>query len=313
MRKLLVVLALCLLGAGIAPAGWAKDLTYFAIADSYAFGFTTDKPKAQDPNAVNAPSFGEPGYVAAYAQFLSQKTGTSVKTVNLAIPGESTDTFYTGGSHGAVLNLNYYAPPGLVPVSSPAGVYLTNAKPQYDLLLEMINQAHAQNRDVYRITIHLGGNDLQVLLSDPEYVFGSDATRAAKLLRVLARVASNYERLLAKLREKAPEARVVVLSYPNAFRALDYYPNPFVIPGVSYERITTPAVVSLNALLAVEAARFGARYVDLFLPFFNHEAQWTYILDPYGSPGPIFGTRIPNAHPNVIGYGVIANLLKAQE
>ena len=304
MRKLLVVLALCFLGASLSPACWAKHKTYVVLGDSYAFGYTTDNPA--DPDAFQGPSYGEPGYVAGYARALDPRSSNSpnkLQTVNLAIPGETSTTFFTGGSYGAPANLHYSS--SLYPVYSDSGEFLfyTNAQSQFQRLLETIEKARAQKREIYRITIHLGGNDLQELLSDPEYVYGDDAARQAKLRPVLARVAANYERLLATLREKAPEARVVILGYPNAFRAL----------GAFYQSMTEPAIQGLNAVLAREAARWGARYVDVYTPFLGHEGEWTYILDPYGSPGPIYGTRLPNAHPRPAGYGVMADLLVAQE
>lgn len=300
MKKLFLVLILCLL---VVPAGWAKDKVYLTVGDSYAFGFTTDNPA--DPTAVTGPSYGEPGYSAAYASYLQSRVDGALTAVNLSIPGETTDSFFHGGSHGAVLNLRYHAFPGLTPVYSAAGdfLYVTNAKSQFQLLLETIRQQRAENREIYRITIHLGGNDLQALLSDPNFLSADSATRSAKLVPVLARAAANYERLLSALRQAAPEARVVLLGYPNPFRAL----------GPIEQIMTDPLALGMNTLLAAEALRFGARYVDVYTPFLGHEGQWTYILDPYGSPGPIYGVRIPNAHLNALGNAVITNLLIAQE
>ena len=301
VRKLLIVLILCLLSALSSPACWAKQKIHLTIGDSYAFGYTTDNP--DDPSAFKGQSYGEPGYSAAYAAYLQSRTSDTLKSINLSIPGETTTSFFTGGSHGAAANLHYST--SLYPVYSEFGefLYVTNAKSQYKLLLETIQQARAEKSEIYRITIHLGGNDLQELLSSGEFVSAESATRSAMLVPVLARASANYDRLLGALRKAAPEARVILLSYPNPFRAL----------GPVYQVMTDPLALGMNSLLTTKALLFDARFVDVYTPFLGHEGEWTYILDPYGSPGPIYGVRIPNAHLNALGNAVVANLLIAQE
>lgn len=100
MRWSLPVLAISA-GAplALAPAASAQTATYLAVGDSLAYGF--------DTLTTTPRSLGDRGYVAPYADWLQSITGQRPRIVNLGVPAESTETFFTGGSLGYLFNSNY--------------------------------------------------------------------------------------------------------------------------------------------------------------------------------------------------------------
>src|SRR5262249_24799542 len=104
--KCAAVASLAILFAVPAIAGPLE--TYLALGDSIAFGQTDTIPV----------SFGDQGYVALYADFLAtQNAGARPNVVNLAVPGETSTSFFTGVSPPGLpahelldsFNLNYQA------------------------------------------------------------------------------------------------------------------------------------------------------------------------------------------------------------
>ena len=72
-----------------APAMAGPIETYLALGDSIAFGQTNIIPV----------SLGDQGYVTLYADFLAkQNAGVRPNVVNLAFPGETSTSFFTGVS-----------------------------------------------------------------------------------------------------------------------------------------------------------------------------------------------------------------------
>lgn len=293
MKKVLALIALCLVVAGQAPAVRAEKAqpvpaTYLALGDSYAFGYTTE--------AEAEPSPGYQGYVALYAERLETKK-RPLNVINLAIPGETSATFFTGGSPGAYLNQNYPLTP------TPAG-YPTNAIPQMDLALTRIEQEHQAGRAVTRITLQIGGNDLLALVTNPEFGTVDEARRQQALAYVLDRVAARYAEILRRLRAAAPEALLLTVGYLNPFPPLG--------PSFPFQDFARQAVPALNRVIAARSRAAGAIYVDLYDRFLGHEGQWTNITGA-PTPGPTPGTQAPNVHPNDKGYKVIAHLLLAAD
>jgi lysophospholipase L1-like esterase len=102
--------ALILLGlAPLLPAvarGEDRGRTYIALGDSLAFGVTNITPV----------SYGDQGYVKLYADWLAtQDDGVRPRVVNLAISGETSDSFFTGvlppwWGRDILNNLNYTSP-----------------------------------------------------------------------------------------------------------------------------------------------------------------------------------------------------------
>src|SRR5262245_2107030 len=101
-----------LLIAGLAPVQHASAQsghsvkTYIALGDSVAFGETDVLPV----------SYGDQGYVKPFADWLgTQFAGVRPKVINLAISGETSDSFFTGTlppwwGRATLANLNYTRP-----------------------------------------------------------------------------------------------------------------------------------------------------------------------------------------------------------
>ena len=294
MNKVRLLLAFCLVVLSGAVGGCGgttrtAPATYLAVGDSYAAGYTTA--------AAATPSFGFPGYVLPYAGWLAAKN-PRLGVVNLAIPGETSETFFSTGSTGAPFNRHYSL------VLAPGG-YPTNAVSQADLIVSRIRQEHEAGRSVYRITVQLGGNDLLALVVDPGFLAADEATRQQRLTETLAGTRSRYREVLRILRAAAPEAVILAVGYTNPFPPLG--------PLFPAQGFAVEAVPALNAVIAAESAAAGAIYVDIYERFLGHEAEWTFITSGVPTPGPTPGTEAPNVHPNDAGYAAIAELLQAAD
>ena len=116
------------------------------------------------------------------------------------------------------------------------------------------------------------------------------------------------DNIYATIRAKAPNARILVVGYP------DLLPSPSLssCPSnlLAFDEIAWLDGVEkyLNDTIAFEAARNGAEYVDLSHAFVNHELC---TLDPYVNPlfTILFTTPI---HPNEVGQGKMAAAVMAQ-
>src|SRR4051812_40436208 len=74
------------------PAPAAGIPTYLALGDSMAFGET---------NFTHNPSSGDRGYVSLYADHLAALNGgVRPHVINYGVDGETTTTFFQGGTQG---------------------------------------------------------------------------------------------------------------------------------------------------------------------------------------------------------------------
>ena len=247
---------------------------YVALGDSYAYGYT---------NQTATPyTTGDQGYVRLFADYLATQNDSQRPDVfNLANPGETTASFLRGSGP---------APPR----------YNQNYAPDFSQNQAALFAALADERDISVVTLQIGGNDLLGLVADPAFLFGAAAARQTRLDAAFATLETNYRALLRQINALAPNARVLILGYPDPFAGLGAQ-NP--LAGLS-----TPIAQRENALYERLAGEFGARYVDLFAAFAGRETELTLITtdDPPGS-------GYPNFHPTFTGYQEIAARLAAQE
>ncbi|MES2460311.1 MAG: GDSL-type esterase/lipase family protein [Armatimonadota bacterium] len=261
-------------GSGSSPRA-TIERRYIALGDSYAYGYST---RAGTPTG-----FGDIGYVRLFADALkADNGGARPEVLNLAIPGETTATYLRAGSGTPALpyNRNYTA---------------TNAPSQSALLV----QKTAENSiPIGWVTAQVGGDDLLNLLIDPVFLGASPVQRQSIIAVTLDTLRSNLRTILTQVRNTAPQARVLVLGYPDPFAGLGAE-NP--LAGIS-----TPLAEQVNSLISQAANEASARYVDLFTPFLGQETMLTLITtqDPPDS-------GVPNFHPSPAGYGRIAELLVA--
>lgn len=255
------------------PSDTARGV-YVALGDSYAYGYTNQ-------NATPYTT-GDQGYVRLFADYLAtQNSNQRPDVFNLANPGETTASFLRGFGP---------APPR----------YNQNYAPDFNQNQAALFAAVADERDIAVVTLQIGGNDLLGLVADSVFLFGTASARQTRLDAAFATLETNYRAILQQINALAPNARVLVLGYPDPFAGLGPQ-NP--LAGLS-----TPIAQRENALYERLAADFGARYVDLFAPFAGRETELTLITtdNPPGS-------GYPNFHPNFTGYQVIAARLAAQE
>jgi len=135
------------------------------------------------------------------------------------------------------------------------------------------------------------------------YLSSNTAAEKSLLASALTGVQANYDSLLSQITTLAPQARVQALGYYNAYAALP--PGSFVNDAL---RTVSPALIQgLNGVIAQEAAKYHAQYVDLYDPFLGHEDTLTLANQTLASS---FGP-VPNDHPTAAGYEVITTQLEA--
>src|SRR5438105_2384829 len=152
-RKSILALAVLVASSVVGARAEAEDVkTYLSLGDSLAFGYT-------DPQHV-VPSLGDQGYVKPYADALAARDGGNrPHVVNLALFGETTGSFFGAGGPPAREN---EAALGM-PATSLNLNYPNAATSQNDLLLSTIGAEQKAGRQIDRVTVSLGANDLFAL------------------------------------------------------------------------------------------------------------------------------------------------------
>ena len=264
--------ATCAFGAARVGSAAPIKQDYIALGDSIAFGET---------DFTHNPSDGDRGYVSLYADSLAGQSGGRPRVFNLAVDGETSNTFFNGGPQGSgpapgqpapQLNTNYPNPPVT----------------QNALLLSTIASEQAAGHQIGTVSVQLGANDLYQLALSPGFLTESPANQQADIAAALAKLQTNDATLLAELHALVPHANVLLVGYFNPFNGTPSNP----LAGVA-----DPAIKALNALLAGEAAAFHATYVDTYTPFVGHELKYTYIASG-------------NVHPNEKGYHVMVRAME---
>jgi lysophospholipase L1-like esterase len=168
--------------------------------------------------------------------------------------------------------------------------------PQYDAL--------KPSTDV--VTVAIGGNDTGLvaaalscinLLPEPAGTSCKARFTAGGTDQLAARIAATapaFGQALDRIRQLAPNARILVTGYGTYVRPNGCYPIIPVWPAdANYLQAT---IDRLNAMLAAQAAAHGAHYVDLRTPSINHDAcapisqRWLEGLIPTAVAAPL--------HPN---------------
>ena len=287
MRPTTLTLVASALSLGATLPATAESV-YIALGDSITFG-ETDLRYIQ--------SFGDQGYVANYADILARTTGERPIIVNLAIDGETTDSFVDNTGR---------VPPVVGRTDTPLQLQNLsydpdNLIPQQQLFRQSVAEQRAMGNTIDTVSITLGFNDLADLANAPNGVERIDER--------IATYRGNYDAILGDIRDRLPDANLFVLNYFNPFPADPDSPAaPIFFQGGA----------QLNATIADLAAEYDAFLVDTFTPFVGREAELTFLDEfPAGSTVPEphpFGdgtAPIGNVHPNAAGYQVIANALVA--
>jgi lysophospholipase L1-like esterase len=164
--------------------------------------------------------------------------------------------------------------------------------------------------DASQITVTVGGNDIDAgaaavhcaaLASTPECRAALFNSIAVKLPQLPAKI----KKMVAVIKDKAPQARIMLTGYPRLFTV-----NDFMTPGQkSMARTVNAAADLLNATIAVSALANRVGYLSVTQRFINHgigSAQpWivgfppvcasSLTCAPDGQPGDVF-------HPTRAGH-----------
>lgn len=254
--------------AGASPAGHAgRD--YVALGDSYASGPLI--PDQLDAHCLRS-SHNYPSLVATHEQ---------VRLTDVSCSGATT--------------AELTAPQG----SAPA-------------------QLDALDRGTDLVTLSIGGNDIgfSKVIATCAGVTASDPTGAPcrahftadgrdQLAERIQETAPKVATAIRAIHRRAPHARVAVVGYPDLFpddgSGCTSASVPFAAGDFAYLRDTEKA---LNAMLAVQAQKAGARYVDTYTPTIGHDMcrptgeRWIESLAPATPAAP--------AHPNAQGEEAMA-------
>lgn len=270
MKRATIFCMAAAISALASSAALASNSTYISLGDSLAFGFTTlsDGP---------FPNNGDRGYVGPYADWLAtQRGGDRPNVINLAIPGESSVSYYNTSQAFRAANTNY------------TGVNLS----QSQLFHQTVAAQTSLGNTIDTITISLGPNDFLSVASQPDFLT-LPATQQLQILGdTLNTLAGNYLAIAAEARAAAPNANIIIVGDYNPYAILPQSPlYPFA--GVLIDNI--------NQIGQAAAAGVGGRFVDTAHAFIGHEAEYTHILDdPFPNE---------NIHPTTLGYRVIADLI----
>jgi lysophospholipase L1-like esterase len=266
----LILLGLASLSPAVAHGG-EEGRTYLALGDSVAWGVTNVVPV----------SYGDQGYVEPYADWLAtQDDGVRPKVINLAISGESSESFFTGVlppwyGRDILSNLNYKR----------------TTETQFGKFLKVVRAEKAAGRRIEVVSFCLGANDLFSLLASPQWN-AAGADHQALLDQTLKEIHDNYVKFLTRLRVELPYARLLLLNYYNCFEVLGP-DDPFNQLFIYFDGV-------LSAFDQELAKQFKGHFVDIYPPFVGHAVEYTYILQG-------------NVHPNALGYSIIAKQMEEED
>ena len=264
MRRFAFVPALALaIGLFATPAAAAEpDGLYVALGDSLAWG-----DGASDPATTS--------YVPLMADyFAGTSNGGAKNSVNLAVRGETTDSFIAGQMNSA-----------LAAILDPS-------------------------TDTRVVTLSIGGNDLLNLLNEPTDVCVINPASLecqVGLAQALGEVAANYPTVMGTLAfalaNDPGTEKVFVLTLYNPFGGTGSPFEAAVDQGLLGADFTVdcaaaqanPMNAGLNDIVSCTSTFFGATVVDGFQVIGDNALALTHIGDPGF-----------NIHPNDAGYAAIA-------
>ncbi|MEU6368659.1 SGNH/GDSL hydrolase family protein [Streptomyces sp. NPDC046931] len=179
-------------------------------------------------------------------------------------------------------------------------------------------QFSALGRRTDLVTVSIGGNDVgfttvlgtcaRLTASDPTgapcRAFFTDGGRD-RLTDTVERTAPKIARVIRGVRQRSPHARILLVGYPDLFPengvGCTSGSVPFAAGDFPYLRDKEK---ELNTMLAREAYRHGAGYVDTYTPTIGHDLcrptgqRWIETLSPATPAAPL--------HPNAEGEQAMA-------
>jgi lysophospholipase L1-like esterase len=222
----------------------------------------------------------------------------------------------SAGSYPAIVAAKLH-PARFVDASCYGASTLDMTRPQRTVLGTNPPQLRALSKADTLVTIQIGGNDVGFthiavacgLLSvadragapcETYYTFGG----TDRLSQAISATAPKVAAVLNQIRRRAPRARILVLGYPDILPTSGQgcWPAvPIASGDVAYLR---GVETKLNRMLAVQAARHGAGYVNTYTGSLGHDAcrgagvAWIAGLVPSSPSAPY--------HPNALGERAMA-------
>ncbi|MGW1998098.1 SGNH/GDSL hydrolase family protein [Embleya sp. NPDC001921] len=183
-------------------------------------------------------------------------------------------------------------------------------------------QLDALRPDTELVTLGIGGNDLgftEILRTCADKAISitsltpcTDFYTAGDRDELARRVAETGPKVavtITAIRHRSPKARVLVVGYPSILPESGLgciTQAPFAPGDLGYLRTLVPA---LNTMLAEQADKNGAEYVDVYKPGLGHDlcqadgTKWIEGVRPAGQGAPV--------HPNALGHQGMAEALLA--
>lgn len=184
-------------------------------------------------------------------------------------------------------------------------------------------QLAALNDDTSLVTLSVGGNDLgfadvlrDCVINGEGGVGMIDSCQEKhdqRITRRLPQLRTELVELYQKARQKAPNARIIVVGYPPLFveNPDDDYGNLLFAEDQEW---MNERAGDLNAVLASAAAEAGVEFVDPTDAFRGHglgsDDPWFNDLD-WGGPG-LMLVDPSSFHPNAKGHAAFAKLIQQQ-
>ncbi|HRI42777.1 MAG TPA: GDSL-type esterase/lipase family protein [Fimbriimonadaceae bacterium] len=240
----------------LAALACGQNRTLLCVGDSVSWGY--------QPNDLTR-SPGDKGFVRLFADWLGSQYGTRPQLSNLAIPGESTASYFDTSEIGGLLNSNY---PILFRPSQRSKVDST------------ITAVLGSGRQIPYVTFALGANDLLEML-DAAFLAQSLTTQMQQADQAIQAADARLVTSLTAIRQRLPGSILLMPGY--------YNPYP---PSRPEHPIATYAIPRLNAVIRARALQFSGRYVATDAPFVGREIELTWIGQD-------------DVHPRDAGYQVI--------
>ncbi len=258
ISKAMLGLAAMALALGMSRPASAGSITYISVGDTVAFGATS---------SGGGPSYGDRGYVSLVADKMgANQGGARPNVINLAIPGETTASFFGGGSMAAPQNLNY----------------ANTVTSQSTMLISKIASEQAAGNTIGAVSISLGASDLFALTNSASFQAMSPVAQQSALLASMSTIQNNYTTMLTLIKALAPSAQITLVGAYNPAVLMNGGGSPVLTIG-------STSTLLLDAVIAGQAAAFGANFVDT-----------ASLLK--GNPGFLNGE-----HPSAAGYAAIAS------
>ncbi|NEA41427.1 SGNH/GDSL hydrolase family protein [Streptomyces sp. SID11385] len=179
-------------------------------------------------------------------------------------------------------------------------------------------QLDALDRGTDLVTLTIGGNDIgfttvlgtcaKLSASDPAGAPCADyltSTGTDQVTEAIDASAPKVADVLRRVHRRAPHADVVVVGYPDLFPEDGVACTSATVPlGAGDFPYLRDKEKELNAMLAREARRGGARYVNTYAPTVGHDlcrpagARWIETFAPQPPAAPL--------HPNAAGESAMA-------